>query len=74
MDKKDDSIIREWIDNKFSTEEEKHFFKMCLGDLFVTANNSELMPYFYGDAGVGKSVLLKSLENILKPGSVRALS
>jgi len=72
--KKDDSIIREWIDNKFSTEEEKHFFKMCLGDLFVTANNSELMPYFYGDAGVGKSVLLKSLENILKPGSVSALS
>lgn len=68
------SVVREWIDSKFNTEEEKHFFKMCLGDLFVTANNSELMPYFYGDAGVGKSVLLKSLENILKPGSVSGLS
>ena len=47
---------------------------MCLGDLFVTANNSELMPYFYGDAGVGKSVLLKSVDNILKTGSVSGLS
>lgn len=72
--KKDYSIFEEWISSKFSTEHEIAFFKMCLGDLFVTANNSELLPYFYGDAGVGKSILIKVFEDILKPGSTSALS
>lgn len=74
MQRDENSIVLEWLENRFETQEDKNFFIMSISDLLVTQNNSEILPFFYGEAGKGKTIFLEAMQNILKRDTVSSLS
>ncbi|MGL4997833.1 MAG: DUF5906 domain-containing protein [Cetobacterium sp.] len=70
---KSNGIVKTWLENRFEASNEfndRLAFVSLLGDLFITNNFSQVMPYFWGEGGTGKSLFLESIGNLLNKKAV----
>lgn len=70
---KTNGIIKTWVDKRFESKDgfnDRLAFVSLLGDLFITNNFSQVMGYFWGEGGTGKSLFLESIGNLLNKKAV----
>ncbi|MGL5051830.1 MAG: DUF5906 domain-containing protein [Fusobacteriaceae bacterium] len=70
---KSNGIISEWFSKRFETTDKFDDSLVAISliaDLFITNNFSQVMGYFWGTGGTGKSLLQETLSKVLTQGAV----